>query len=77
MIRDSAHRHGIDDDDIEPALRNWSTRYSVTDDQGRHLMMYVGPTWSGTLIEIGLNDNGDVVHAMKARPQFIPTNRRR
>ena len=76
MIKASARRHGIADDDIEHAQRNWLAQFELIDDAGRHLVLFVGPAWSGALIEIGVNDAGDVVHAMNARRQFLPRTAR-
>ena len=38
--------------------------------------MWVGPDWSGTLIEVGMNGDGDIIHAMKARRQYLPRTMR-
>ncbi|MDR0627696.1 MAG: hypothetical protein LBG11_10670 [Bifidobacteriaceae bacterium] len=44
----------------------------VTDPTGRSVVMYVGPDRTGKLLEVGLNYDGDAVHAMDARKQFLP-----
>jgi len=76
-IKDSAYRHGIDTDDIEHAYRWWVASRSVWDASGRHITILIGPAWSGALIEIGMNDFGDIIHAMKARKRFLQPAKRR
>jgi hypothetical protein len=70
-IAPSARRHGIADDDMRHAQCNPVT---VTDlDDG--LTMFAGPARDGTLLEIGVADTDDgplIVHAMRARPKFLP-----
>jgi len=76
VIKESAHRHSIDDDDIEHAQRNWLKTFDLEDNQGRHVTLLVGPAWSGALLEIGINTQGDIIHAMPSRPQYLPRNQR-
>ena len=70
-IAPSARKHGITDDDMRHALRN---PVGVADlDDG--LTMFVGPARDGTLVEVGVADTGAgpvIVHAMPARPKFLP-----
>lgn len=70
-IADTARRHGIRDEDILHAIRNQMYSAATSDDD---LIMLVGPTSSGNLLEIGILDpDGDdpvVVHAMALRPKF-------
>lgn len=76
LIRASAHKHGISDDDMLHAIRN-AIRYLEMDD----LVMAIGPARDGTLLEIGMvgiaapaRESGDaihIVHAMRARPRFV------
>ena len=70
-IAPSARRHGIHDDDMRQALRN---PILVTElDEG--LTMFTGPARDGTLLEVGVADSRDgpvIVHAMRARPKFLP-----
>ncbi|MDR0284300.1 MAG: hypothetical protein LBI33_05335 [Propionibacteriaceae bacterium] len=81
MIRESARRHGISDDDMRHALREWLILHDLTDPQERPFLLYVGPDRAGNLLEVGLNSAGDIVHAMPARTQYLPrakeTSRRR
>jgi len=77
IIKESAHRHGIDDDDIRHALRWVIDEFFVFGDDERPLTMVVGTTWSGSLIEVGLNASGEIVHAMGARRAFLRAFRRR
>ncbi|CAN5530485.1 hypothetical protein BH20ACT2_BH20ACT2_22300 [soil metagenome] len=66
-ILDSAHRHGVSDEDIRHAVDN-AIRYHDLDDA---LVMLVGPTVTGALIEIGIIDGPHIVHAMPARSKFL------
>jgi hypothetical protein len=70
-IAPSARKHGIADDDMRHALRN---PLGVADlDDG--LTMFIGPARDGTLVEVGVADTGSgpvIVHAMRARPKFLP-----
>jgi hypothetical protein len=78
MIKDSARRHAIQDADIEHALRHWLVAHDLVDDADRHVTLYVGPTFAGLLIEVGVNSAEDVIHAMPARRRYLPrTNERR
>jgi hypothetical protein len=68
-IAESAHRHGIDDQDILHPLHNAIWIEAL--DEG--LSMFVGPDRAGSLLEIGVVDSQDgpvVVHAMEARPKY-------
>ena len=78
MIRDSARRHGVTDTDMDHALRHWLVRHDLTDIQDRPFILYVADT-VGRLIEVGVNAEGDTVHSMPARRQYLPeaTRRRR
>ncbi len=70
-ILDSAHRHGIADEDIRHAVTN-AIRHHDLDDG---LVMVVGPTVIGSLIEVGFVTTDDlgprIVHAMPARAKFL------
>lgn len=63
----SARRHGVADQDILHALRN--ELYGIDHEDG--LVMVVGPTRSGMLIEVGVVDDGGAdpvaIHAMPLR----------
>jgi hypothetical protein len=66
-----ARKHGITDDDMRHALRN---AVGVAD-LGDGLTMLVGPARDGTLVEVGVADSDAgpvIVHAMCARPKFLP-----
>ena len=66
----SASRHGIAEED---GLHAWAFAIDVFSiDEG--MVMYIGPTRSGDLIEVGIVEWHDllaVVHAMPARPKFL------
>lgn len=71
-ILSSARKHGVADDDIWHALRNQTGRFV-----GRNeILVVVGPARDGTLLEVGIvEESGDdprIIHAMKARTQYLP-----
>jgi len=72
MIKDSARRHGVADEDMEHALRLWLVFHDLSDPEGKPFLLYVGPDTAGRLIEVGINAQGDIVHAMPARKQYLP-----
>lgn len=70
VVLRSASRHGVRDAD---ALHAWAF---ATDsfDVGEGMVMYVGPSVSGALLEVGViqwHDTLAVVHAMPARKKFL------
>jgi hypothetical protein len=71
-IHPSARNHGVADEDITHAMRNAIT----TDDQDDDMRLYLGPSRSAQLLEIGtvMRDDGAelVIHAMKTRSTYIP-----
>ncbi len=70
-VAPSARRHGVGDEDMLHAYRNATDAYAL--DEG--LVMLVGPSRSGGLLEVGVVQSGEgeavIVHAMKARPKFL------
>jgi hypothetical protein len=70
-IGEPARRHGVSDDDIEHAIRN-----AIRQHVGDEFAMLIGPATDGSLLEIGVLDlEGEdpvVIHAMPARPRFLP-----
>lgn len=64
----SAYRHGVSEDDIRHALRN-RVKTMLTPQE---MVMIIGPTQSGAMLEIGIGRSGAVVHAMPARPKYWP-----
>lgn len=70
-ILGSARKHGVADEDIRHALAN-AFRWHDLDDG---LVMAIGPSQAGHLLEIGVvtadDDEPVIVHAMPARPQFL------
>ncbi len=73
-IAASARRHGIDDADMRHALRNPIVVTELDED----LTMFTGPARDGTPLEVGVADSPDgpvIVHAMRARPKFLPRER--
>ena len=77
MIKDSARKHGVRDEDIEHVLREWLVIQDLSDPQGRPFILYVGPDTAGRILEVGINYNGDAIHAMPARPRFLPRSMKR
>jgi len=57
---------------MEHALRNWIVLHDLTDPQGMPFVMYVGPDFSGRLLEVGVNSDDEIVHAMPARAKYLP-----
>ena len=69
VIIGSARKHNVHDDDIVHAYRH-PTRVLQLDD----LVMLIGPSRTGQLLEIGVSraDGIDfIIHAMPARAKFI------
>lgn len=67
-IADNAHKHGVDDLDIEHAVRN---AMRVLNQGDRDL--YIGADRAGRLLEVVvLDDDGQpvAIHAMALRPKF-------
>jgi len=69
-VHASARKHGVDDEDIEHAVRN----AMAVDDQGDDTRLYLGPARSGELLEVVtiVRDDGSelVIHAMKMRSEY-------
>lgn len=61
----NAHKHGITDDNIHP-LRN-----PIQIDEHDGYIFLIGTTPSGTLLELCINEEGQIFHAMKARPHKV------
>ena len=70
VVLESAARHGVAEDD---AVHSWAFAVDAYD-LGEGLVMYIGPTRSGDLLEVGVVDwygTVAIVHAMPARPKFL------
>lgn len=68
LILPSARRHGLPDDDMLHAYFHPFRVFQLDD-----LVMLIGPSTSGALIEIGISASADrdvIVHAMSARSKF-------
>lgn len=61
VIKNSAFKHGLTRYTIEHALNNALFWFDMDD-----FDMYIGPGSDRTLIEVGVNRDGDVFHAMPA-----------
>lgn len=71
FIADSAHKHGIRDEDMLHALRNPLR----AEDRGDDFTMFTGGSRAGDLLEVGVVDSDDgpvIIHAMRARKQYLP-----
>lgn len=72
-ITASARRHGVIDDDIRHALRNWIG----ISEQDEEVTLLLGPDTAGNLIEVGVvadDDGTRIIHAMRpARPHKFST----
>lgn len=71
-IAQTARKHGIADEDMSHAVRNPIAQWKLDDD----FTMRVGAARDGDLLEIGVlgidTDDPVIVHAMGARPQYLP-----
>jgi hypothetical protein len=69
-IWESAHRHGIADNNIRHALRHMLNVAEDPNDDA--VTLFRGPDTAGNLVEVGVLDTDDgpvIIHAMPARPQ--------
>lgn len=70
-ILDSARKHGVVDADIRHAIANGIRHHDLDDG----LVMVVGPTPAGDLVEVGIVTADEtepiIVHAMPARAKFL------
>ncbi len=67
-IAESAHKHGISDEDIRSALRAEFRTYRHGD-----RLLVIGADTTGRLLEVVILDPDDepvVIHAMPLRPKF-------
>ena len=71
-IAQTARKHGITDDDMLHAVRNPIAQWQLDED----FTMRVGPAQYGDLLEVGIlgidTDDPVIVHAMGARPRYLP-----
>jgi hypothetical protein len=71
-IAQTARKHGIADNDMFHAARNPIAQWQLDDD----FTMRIGPAHDGDVLEVGILgiDTNDpvIVHAMRARPQYLP-----
>jgi hypothetical protein len=71
-IAQTARKHDIADNDMFHAARNSIAQWQLDDD----FTMRVGPARDGDLLEVGIlgidTDDPVIVHAMSARPQYLP-----
>jgi hypothetical protein len=66
----SARKHNIPDEDILHAVD-----YAIFVLPMDGYTMVIGPRISGELIEIAINRNEQIFHAMPARPKYLRTRR--
>jgi hypothetical protein len=67
-IKESARKHGVSDDDIRHAVANPVFVHYFED-----FRMIVGPSSAAQLLEVGVNTEGHIFHAMPARPKYYRT----
>ena len=70
-ILPSARRHGIDEADVDYALRHAAVVEEVGEDPLRYLV--IGPDRAGKLLELVVMDRPQgpaVIHAMELRPKY-------
>jgi hypothetical protein len=63
-IRPSARKHGVVDEDIRHALRNWIR----VADNDHDVVLYLGPDRAARLIEVGVRSDEEgvrIIHAMR------------
>lgn len=78
-IHKSARKHGINDDDIRHAIRNAIVDLML-DAPNRNRQLLLGPTRSGTIVEVIVlhHEQGPlVIHAMPVRTSTRKTLRQR
>lgn len=70
-ITDSARKHGVSDEDMLHAFRNFQRREYQDDG----IWMFIGPNRSGqTILEIAVvmdTQNDRIIHAMPARAKYL------
>ncbi len=67
----SAGRHGIDEEDVQHAVRHATVVEEIADDPTRYLLL--GPDRAGNLLELVVLDRPQgpaVIHAMPMRKQY-------
>jgi hypothetical protein len=76
-ILGSARKHGISDEAIRHALRNFVAH--AADEEDAAVELFLGPDEAANLIEVGVLDIGDgvvIIHAMRGRMnRFYPPTR--
>lgn len=65
-IKVSARRHGVADADIRHAVRNPMRQWPMDG-----YVIVVGPNRTGALLEVGINADDQIFHAMPARRKFL------
>lgn len=72
QIAESARKHGVADEDMTHAVRNFITEFAYDED----FTMLVGAATNGALLEVGVleidSDDPTIIHAMPCRDQFLP-----
>jgi len=66
-IKGSARKHGLTDAEIHHAVDNAMIIHRMDG-----YIVVVGPTPTGRLIEVGINQKNQAFHAMDARKKFLP-----
>lgn len=70
VVTESAQRHGVDPEDAKHAVRNTVRVHETTG-----YSIFVGPSRSGALLEVGASVSTEQVlvifHAMPARRKFL------
>jgi hypothetical protein len=71
-VAQTARKHDIADEDMFHAVRNSITQRRLDES----FTMRVGPARDGNLLEVGVlgidTDDPVIVHATRARPQYLP-----
>lgn len=69
-IADSARKHGVDDDSMLHAVRNYVRVFELGE-----VAMFIGPAEDGAMLEVGVvldDEDPRIIHAMPARRRFWP-----
>lgn len=66
-IKGSAYRHHIDEADMIHALSYPVRRFTMPDG----VVLWIGPATDGSFLEVAVNKDGAIIHAMPARLKFL------
>lgn len=81
-VAHSARKHGVTDEDMHHAARNFVVELYDHDGSGALLHLLVGPAPNGSLLELVIvdplePDDATIIHAMSARKGFATRAQKR